>query len=342
MANHVVFVVAGYSAIGMGHIYRASMLAHEMVGYEISFVCTKESELAARTIAATNYPTVMQKENQNLASAVLDQKPDLIINDFLDTSAEYMQKLQTAHIPIVNFEDEGSGADFADLVFNALYETPSSPNRAHFFYGHHFFCLRDEFLQAKRNAFRPIGQGKGCLLITFGGTDALDFTRQSLDIAEPICKDRCISMRIVTGPGYLYKERLIEHLEKLNNPQIYFAYATNIMSRMMEGADVAICSAGRTVYELAHMRVPAIILAQHAREARHTFARPKNGFLYLGIMQTFHVKLLEKALHKVLDHPEERRKLYDRQSHIDFSQNKPCVVKKILSLLSSPSLCAIP
>lgn len=36
------FVVAGYPAIGMGHIYRALMLAHEIAEHKITFLCTRE------------------------------------------------------------------------------------------------------------------------------------------------------------------------------------------------------------------------------------------------------------------------------------------------------------
>ena len=68
------------------------------------------------------------------------------------------------------------------------------------------------------------------------------------------------------------------------------------MSRMMEGVDLAICSAGRTVYELAHMHIPSIVLAQHEREARHTFARADHGFAYMGIMRKFNAGRLRKVL----------------------------------------------
>lgn len=332
MRRHVVFVVAGYPAIGMGHIYRALMLAHEIANHKVSFVCTRNSELAARNIAAKDYRTVVQGDDQELADAVLSQKPDLVINDILDTDTAYMGGLTASGVPVVNFEDEGPGSDMADMVFNALYEMPpqTARNQSHFFCGHRYFCLRDEFLTATRNPFRP---RLGCLLITFGGADLPDFTRQTLDVAEPLCRERDIRIRVVTGPGYAHKAALARHIEKLGNPLVRFEYATNIMSRMMEGADLAICSAGRTVYELAHMRVPAIVLAQHAREARHTFARAKNGFMYLGIMRAFRAGSLEKAFHRLLDEPGMRRRLHERQSRIDFQQNKAQVVKRILRLL---------
>ena len=42
-------------------------------------------------------------------------------------------------------------------------------------------------------------------------------------------------------------------------------------------------SPGRTVFELAAMGVPAIVLAQNERERLHTFAQMENGFLNLGL-----------------------------------------------------------
>lgn len=338
--RHVVFVVAGYPAIGMGHVYRALMLAHEIANHKISFVCTRESELAARNIAARDYRTVMQGGDEELAAAVLRQKPDLVINDMLNADPAYMRRLKAGGTPVVNFEDEGPGADLADLVFNALYEAPPTPERRtpRFHYGRRFFCLRDEFLMARRNAFRPgFGQGSGCLLVTFGGTDEPDFTRQTLDVVEPLCRERGVAVRVVSGPGYAHKDALAEHIRGLGNPLVRFEHATNIMSRMMEGADLAICSAGRTVYELAHMRVPGIVLAQHAREAQHTFARAKNGFVYLGIMRAFAARRLEQAFRRLLDDPERRRVLYERQNRIDFRGNKAHVVRSILGLLRADS-----
>ena len=347
MRRHVVFVVAGYPAIGMGHIYRALMLAHEIANHKVSFVCTRESELAASNIAAKDYRTVIQGPEQDLAEAVLAQKPDLVINDILDTDTAYMARLKGVGLPLVNFEDEGPGAFLADIVLNALYESlpraeaganarshsASFPDTgASFLYGHQYFCLRDEFLTATRNVFRPEAR---CLLITFGGTDLPDFTRQTLDVAEPLCRERGIAVRVVTGPGYAHKNALEEHVKTLGNPLLRFDYATNIMSRMMEGADLAIGSAGRTVYELAHMRVPGIVMAQHAREARHTFARAKNGFAYLGVMLNFKPERLRKTLQRLLDEPEQRHKLFERQSRIDFQGNKVHVVKNILRLLTT-------
>ncbi len=324
MRRHVVFVVAGYPAIGMGHVYRALMLAHEISNHKITFVCTSQSELAVESVASRDYRVVRQGEDP-LAQTVLAQRPDLVVNDFLNTSVEYMQAL--GDIPKVNFEDEGPGAKYADLVINALYGENEGSEKL--LAGPDYFCLRDEFVNAARNPLR--GEVK-TLLITFGGTDQHDCTRRVLDIVEPICRERGIAIRIVAGPGYAHREAMEKHLAELGNPLVEFAWATNIMSRRMEGADLAICSAGRTVYELAHMRVPAIVLATHEREARHTFARARNGFAFAGIMDKIPDSRIRNLFLAMLGQ-ERRARYWERQDRLDFGGNKARVVGLMLALL---------
>ncbi|MDO5536115.1 MAG: NTP transferase domain-containing protein [Desulfovibrionaceae bacterium] len=326
--RHIVFVVAGWPAIGMGHIYRALMLAHEIMDHKISFVCTRESELAVESIARRDYHSTRQGEEE-LADTVLRLKPDLVVNDILNTDAEYMSALKKAGVRCINFEDEGEGAGLADLVINAVYDASlSTPDRL---CGPDWFCLRDEFLMAERNVFRPEVR---TVLISFGGTDQRNCTRRVLDIVEPVCRERGIAIRIVAGPGYVHRYEMEEHVRELENPNITFTWATNVMSRMMEGADLCLCSAGRTTYELAHMRVPAIVLATHERECRHSFARPASGFVFLGLMDKVEDRSILRAFLAMLA-GDIRRRFHERMSGLDFTGNKAKVLALMTAMLAS-------
>ncbi|MGE9985942.1 cytidine 5'-phosphate N-acetylneuraminic acid synthetase [Desulfovibrio sp. SGI.169] len=324
--RHVVFVVAGYPAIGMGHVFRALMLAHEITSHKITFVCTRESELAVESVARKEYRIVRQGD-EDLAHTVLALRPDLVVNDFLNTGTAYMESLRASGARCVNFEDEGPGAELAHLVVNALYESGQSTERLRC--GPDYFCLRDEFVGATRNPLRPETR---TVLITFGGTDQRDCSRRALDIIEPICRAYGIAIRVVAGPGYAHKESMEAHLRALENPLVSFTWATNVMSRMMEGADLAICSAGRTVYELAHMRVPGMVLAHHEREARHTFARPRNGFAFLGLMDRVDDAKIRNVFLAMLKQ-NRRARFWARQNRLNFTANKARVVDLMLNLL---------
>ncbi|MDR1947171.1 MAG: hypothetical protein LBQ51_08420 [Desulfovibrio sp.] len=325
----IVFVVTGYPAVGLGHVYRAMMLAEAMPGCETEFLCTRESEDFAVDLAGTDFPARKQQSGE-LWRDVRDLRPDLVINDMLNTGEEYMRPLKERGLRLVNFEDEGPGAELADLVVNALYERAGGDD-ARRLYGHRNFCLRDEFLKAERKAFRA---GAEQALVTFGGTDSSDFTRKSVDALYADCLERGLKLRIVAGPGYAHKEALQEHLARIDPETrlLSYTHATNVMSAEMEKADFAVCSAGRTVYELAHMRIPAIVLAHHEREDMHSFARPENGFIYLGVMNPFRAEDLRAAfLHTA--GAQERRILRERMEQFDFTGNKARVVARILDLL---------
>ncbi|MBO4368493.1 MAG: cytidine 5'-phosphate N-acetylneuraminic acid synthetase [Desulfovibrio sp.] len=324
--RHLVFVVAGFPAIGMGHVFRALMLAHEIANHKITFVCTRESELAVENIAERDYPIVRQGE-ENLAQTVLRLRPDLVINDFLNTPVTYMQTLSEEGIRCINFEDDGPGSALASLVINALYEEGDSDERVRT--GPKYFCLRDEFVEAKRN---PLRDCVHTLLITFGGTDQYDCTRRVLTLVEPICRAYGIRIRVVVGPGYAHKDSLERVIKALENPLLSFTWATNVMSRMMEGADLAICSAGRTVYELAHMRIPSLVLAHHEREARHTFARPRNGFAFVGLMQKVSDAKIRNIFLAMLKQ-DRRARFWQRQNALDFVPNKARVIALMQNLL---------
>lgn len=329
--RHVVFVVAGYSDIGMGHVYRTLMLARELEDCRVSFLLTRESEPFAFDHIAARYSVTMQSGASALAANVLALAPDLVINDILATTPAYIAALKAAGLPVVNFEDDGDGAELADLVVNALYESRPGNNRRHLC-GHRYFCLRDEFLKAEPNEFRPRARR---VLVTFGGTDASDFTRKTLDSIVGLCREKAVAVSIVAGPGYAHKNELESRIRDLDpgGALIAFTHATNVMSREMEHADIALCSAGRTVYELAHMRIPAIVLSHHEREDMHSFARPRNGFVYLGVMRDYRPEKVLRAFSRLLE-PGVRRPLYERLCRFDFTPNKARVIARIRSLLA--------
>lgn len=329
--KRIVFVVAGYGAIGMGHVYRAQLLAHELMDHHITFLCTRESDLAARQLAANKFCTRVQT-GDDLASEVLELKPDVVINDFLDTPADYIRRLKAIGVPVVNIEDMGSGAAEADLVINALYEQQLvSPNHR---VGPEFFCLRDEFLQATPSPFRPeVHQ----VLITFGGTDAPDLTRRIAELIFPVAKARGIRLSIVTGPGYVHAKKLQRRVDLMRSDLIEVANGTKRISEYMTRADLAFSSAGRTVFELATMRVPAIILAANEREETHTFASPENGLVYLGRHDIVDDQTIRRTFENLLDDSDLRRAMYYRMQRHDFRSGKKRVIDEILKVLFMPS-----
>ncbi|SNB47013.1 cytidine 5'-phosphate N-acetylneuraminic acid synthetase [Geobacter sp. DSM 9736] len=327
--RRIVFRVIGDTAVGMGHIFRALTLAHEITDHEIVFVCDERSSIATNTIAGYDY-LVKTFPEEEIVDQIIDLQPDMVINDILSTDAAYIRRLRERGIKVVNFEDLGSGSMLSDLTINELYDKPNSSTKP-VRWGHNYYFVRDEFATAKAHKFSKDVTG---LLITFGGTDQNNYTLSSLRAILDICKNANIKLYVVVGGGYQHAPALQEFIRQADYTNIEYTSATGAISKIMEKTQIAITSNGRTVFELAHMHVPSLVIAQHSREATHSFACHNHGFINLGLYETGTTeRMLTEALSRLVHDSDYRKELFDNIKRFNFSQNKQKVVKLILGLL---------
>jgi CMP-N-acetylneuraminic acid synthetase/spore coat polysaccharide biosynthesis predicted glycosyltransferase SpsG len=289
-SRDLLFVVAGYPEIGLGHVYNTLTIANELVRHRVRFLVTAPSELAETVFAAHHYE-VHRQRTDDLVDEILKLAPDVVINDRLDTDESEIRRLKDAGLTVINFEDLGSGARQADLVVNAIYpERERLPNH-HF--GPRFFCLRAEFVLTHP---REVGEDVRRVLVTFGGVDPNNLTRIVVDALHEVCRARGIELRVVAGRGYAAFDSLTPYAD------VVVDRAVVDMADRIRSADVVITSAGRTVFEVACLGTPAIILAQNDRELTHFFASQEHGFINLGLgLATRPDHILEAFVHLVED-----------------------------------------
>jgi spore coat polysaccharide biosynthesis predicted glycosyltransferase SpsG/CMP-N-acetylneuraminic acid synthetase len=329
--KRVVFRVIGDEKIGMGHIYRSLTLAHEITDHEVHFACDEKSQHAVKKIAGNDYLLGVYKEG-DIADRILDLKPDLVINDMLNTKSSYILKLRKKGIGVINFEDLGSGASHANLTINELYEKPALP-RNNILYGQKYFFLREEFNGAKPHRFR---KKVSTLLVTFGASDPSDFTRKILRNILEYCEGKKIKIFLVTGGGYSNIKELKKEIAHLPESRVQYVHTTGIMSHIMEQTQIAIAANGRTAYELGHMNIPSIILSHHEREEKHSFATKDRGFIPLGLYNGIKTdKKILKALKKLVEDTSFRKDCFDRLKPFRFHKNKGRVLKLISEVLKN-------
>jgi spore coat polysaccharide biosynthesis predicted glycosyltransferase SpsG len=322
----IIFNVIGSIEIGMGHIYHSLALAHEITDHEIIFVCNRQYEVAVDAIASMDYKVIA---TDNTLKTILQLNPDLVINDILDTEEDYITALKQHHIKVVNFEDLGNGSSYADLVFNELYDIPQCSGE-NYCWGYEYLALRDEFYEAIPHRFvEDIKE----VLITFGGTDQNNLTLLTLEAIVNICDQNNIKINIVCGSAYGYKADLENYLQQLKYKNISITFASGVISKIMEKTQLAISSNGRTVYELADMNIPSIIISHHEREATHCFATLEKGFVNLGVINHEIQKRIQKKFEKLVEDSDYRKLLFMNIQRYSFRENKQKVVRKILELL---------
>ena len=327
--KRIIFRVIGDEQIGMGHIQRALTLANEITDHEIRFVCEEKNKVATNKLAGYDYWLGIFKPEE-IEEQIIALEPDLVINDILDSSPDYIRRLRSNNIRVVNFEDLGAGAGLTNLTINELYDKPlvSGDN---ILWGREYFFVREEFNDAKPNGFEGTVSN---LLIMFGGTDPSDYTRKILHAVKNYCGQNKVKIYVLTGGGYRFIKELRREIAEISATEIGFYHSTGVVSHIMEKVQIAISSNGRAVYELAHMNIPAVILSHHEREKTHTFAIKENGFIPLGIHGGVEAeRQLLKELDRLVTDANYRKLLFNRLEPFNFIDNKKNIVKRILDVL---------
>ncbi len=272
--RRICFRVVGNRETGLGHAYRALTLADRLIDHDVHFVVAAGHELAADLIRDRFYPLTRVNPEREI-DALRALEPDLVVSDVLDTSKAEMEALRGLGTPLVNFEDLGPGAALADAVVNALYDAPGGPAGPTALYGAGWCVLRDEFHTVPPITVR---EEVGEVLLLFGGTDPNDLTARTLRWFDGLPGDWRIT--VVSGLGYPHADALERFAADARHP-VEVVVHTPIVSRYMARADMAVTSAGRTVFELASLGVPMLVIPQNDRECRHAFALESPGVVAL-------------------------------------------------------------
>ena len=319
----IVFHTVGKRKVGMGHVYRCLTLAYKLTGHDITFICEEDSDIGIARIKESNFPVIVVRNNDAFETALRKIMPDILINDILDTSADYMQMVTKYAKRVVNFEDVGPGAKYADAVINALYEKGDKLHNE--YYGSKYFCIRDEFLEEHPKEFSENVEN---VLVIFGGADPSNLTGRLYDICELLHdKHPEIKFHFLLGFAYPHSGMIVTNEDK----NIYVYKDVKRVSSVMSKMDLAITSQGRTVYELASMGVPSIVLAQNDREAQHVFAGIQNGFINLGIGKDTDAQTIISTIRWLISTPNVRREMRKLQLSKDFSKGHERVIRLILN-----------
>ena len=265
--------VNGNNSIGLGHIYRVIQLADELFSKPDIYYDYNQTDKSS--FGKTTHNLIGVDGVSGLFEAISNNKYDVFINDILSTTKEYMCNLKhlLPNSKIVNFEDEGDGADLADVVFNALYEDMSRTNIKA---GEQYFIASKLFLLSN-----PINIADKVtdVFICFGGADPQNYTKRLLTIISKKEYEKFIFW-VVIGKA----NKLVDELMSYNKyKNINVLYDINDIVNYMKCSDIAITSRGRTGFELTFLGIPTISLAQNQRETLHTFLSQKNGIEYLGL-----------------------------------------------------------
>lgn len=242
----------------MGDLWSSIALADELAGMsaETLFLISGGEE-AKQLLRGREHTFKVVASPSHEWALLRDLHPDAIVVNKLKNPSSYIKGLKELTSLVVTIDDSGEGSEYADLKVNVLYPVADSVADPR------FIALRTEFRES-HSLLRPVRDTVQELLIAQGGSDTYGFTPRILrSIHELRCRPHCT---VVLGPAFRHEAELQKALEGSSLDLTVVRNASN-MSELMCSADLAISAGGITMFELACVGTPVVVVCAEPFEA---------------------------------------------------------------------------
>jgi len=86
----------------------------------------------------------------------------------------------------------------------------------------------------------------------------------------------------------------------------------------MYSSDIVITSGGRTMYEVASLGIPCLVLCQNERELTHLFGHAGNGIINLGLGEHLTEGMIKNTIGELIENYELRSDMNTKMKNIDL------------------------
>jgi len=270
MDKRVAFWTEGGNPIGMGHVARCVNLAKELGarGVPCSFMVNDDPAVRSRLLTES-----LACEVRPLSCTdALKLKASVVVIDSKKDISGVVKVLKAANKKVLVVEN--TTADEADAIIMPTPVFDGAYGQAGFFAGAEFIIMGRNFVEA-RKAARPLRHATPLrVLVTMGGADPNNLTEFVVDSLSHV-KD--VHLTVAVGPAARPSKRLAG-LMKEHTETMRFVTGITDLAPLMARAHVAFTAVGTTVYELAYMGVPSVIIANYESDADYLKVFEALGF----------------------------------------------------------------
>jgi UDP-2,4-diacetamido-2,4,6-trideoxy-beta-L-altropyranose hydrolase len=281
--NTLVIRADASSQIGIGHVMRCLAIAQAWLecGGAVSFVSSQLPASLRERVRAEGAETVeisceagSDQDARQVVALARGRKAEWVVVDGYEFGLDYQAQLRNSGLKLLFLDDYGHANGYcADIVLNynayAREDFYRLGPATRLLIGPRYVLLRKEF-SSWREWKREIPRGGSKVLVTLGGSDA-DHVARTVIQALSLVKVDGLEAKVVLG-GDSARRSELEPLVSASLGKVSLTYNADNMPELMAWADVAIASAGSTVWELCFMGLPALLidLVPHQRLVAET------------------------------------------------------------------------
>ncbi len=329
------FRADGGAAIGMGHVVRSIALA-QALGGDCRFLM-RYNLPAVLCVRDAGFPALLlPEEDANRAAAewVAAAQSDLLIVDLYDVPLADREALARVRCPTVTLSDLRHDDLPGDLLFNGFVGYGRSRHQRTSFGGEAWLGTDYKLLRAQ-----PLPEDKviaplaGVVAILPGGGDASGLAPRCLEALAQLSLP--LQLLIFEGPAMdVESDAYRAALEAC--PHAVQRHRTADPFARVAAADLAISAGGDTVYELAVLGVPTLILChvEHQLETAAAFAEA-GAAGNLGLVRDCAPDALASAVERLARDAAARRAFSQTARRLVDGGGLARVTRAVRSLLSS-------
>jgi spore coat polysaccharide biosynthesis predicted glycosyltransferase SpsG len=261
---------------GMGHLFRALNFVRQLDPQDVKFVILLNEHAPSISILeqkGLRFKIVpLDDTAHNWERKAIEEFDIRVwINDRLDTTLEHANKIRQQGIPLVTFDDRGSGAELSNLHFAGLtFEKTNQLKGKMVFAGIDYLILNPDINKFKRQRIRSEN-----ILVTLGGTDTYGMTVRIVEMLARLGRPATA----VVGPGFQHRAQL----EAALTPGFQIAEHVPSLIEKFFNYDMAITGGGITPFEANASGLPCITVSSEPFEvAPCVYLQNLGTSLYLG------------------------------------------------------------
>ena len=302
--------------IGAGHVLRCLALAQGWIargGKAVLLTSPQVGPLANRwtlseaTVEFIHETPGSAKDAQATLEASRRYDAEHLVVDGYTFDSTYQAKLAQAAPHLLWIDDLAHAGPYtAPLILNQNLSAKKSlyGDASQLLLGPRYALLRQEFLNTPKS--NPNHQQALRLLVTLGGSDPTGLAGSLLDLLEPRLTAGTLEAQLVVG-GLDPRREALERRSKDLGPGFSLTVDVQNMAPLMGRADLALSASGSTVWELAHLGVPALLVVVADNQRPNAEALHQLGIAHhLGDAQDLDGEALKSALDALLNDPERR------------------------------------
>lgn len=234
----------------MGSLAIADACRETNSGDTITFMVDNDKEACDAVVARAYDIEVVNNLTEEMAYTKRIS-PDVVVVNMFKNDAERLKSFKQNTRLLVTIDDPGSAARWADIRINPLYYNDDAINDPA------YVALGKEFITANKDK-KVIKDKVEIILITQGGSDTYGFTPKIVGALSSSIEKDC-QIDIVIGPAFKHHRELKKAIDRSKRDFNIIHNAANICE-LMQQSDMAITAGGNTMFELACVGVPAIVI----------------------------------------------------------------------------------